>query len=309
LILGDDLVIIAGFTDYSATVTNLYATVTNQTYARDITDPSSPWRRMDDLPMEIGVTHAAVVRKGSKAYVCGGYFGGHPGPHVPYCFVYDHSKEPGEGGQWTRIADLPNNGTAGAGMVYDTARNALYYAGGGQRLVPGDIHPVDRNNTWKYRIDNPSGGWVAIAPIPYFANHLSSVTHTDSFGRERHFFAGGQSQEFEAQGNLPDNFEFVAATETWVRRKSMTIARSHSTASTRALGCGFIMAGGSTNSANTLKNRTNDVSYYDIPTDSWTSIGNLAFSLATPVVDIHPNGYMHFVAGTTRSQRRRISIV
>jgi hypothetical protein len=300
LIIGDDMIIIAGFTDY-------YTTVTNHTYAREITDNDSLWRRMDDMPMELGITHTALAHKGSKAYICGGYMGPHPGPHVPYCFVYDHAVEPGSGQQWTRFQDLPNNGTGGAGMVYNTARNALFYAGGGQRLIPGDTHPVDRNDAWKYMLDNPTAGWVATTPIPYFANHLSAVTHTDSMGRERHFFAGGQSQEFEAQGNSQDNFEFVAASETWVRRKNMTIARSHSTASTRAFGCGFIMAGGSTNSANTTKNRTNDVSYYDIPTDTWTSIGILNYSIATPVVDIHPNGYMHFVAGTTRSQRRRIS--
>jgi hypothetical protein len=300
LMVGNDIVIMAGFIDD-------FASVTNQTYARDMTVPGSTWRRMDDMPLAIGVTHAATLRIGSKVYLCGGYYGGHPGPHIPYCFTYNHGIAPGSGLQWTRFADLPNGGTAGAGMIYDSLRNALYYAGGGQRLTPGSIHPIDSNATWKYSFDNPAVGWVPSTPVPYRANHLSSVTHRDYSGVERHFFAGGQRQEYESQGNLADNFEFIAATETWVRRKSMTLARGHATASTRAIGCGFILAGGSVNSATTAKNRTSDISYYDIPTDTWTSIGNLSHNLATPVVDIHPNGYMYFIGGSLRSLRRRIS--
>jgi hypothetical protein len=298
--IGNDLVIIAGFR-------NSYTTVTNETYARNVTVTGGTWRRMDDMPLPIGVTHAATVRIGTKVYLCGGYLGAHPGPHVPYCFVYDHSIAPGSGQQWSRMLDLPNGGSSGGGMIYDSGRNALYFAGGGQRIKPGSLHPVDINNTWKYSFGDPSAGWVASTPIPYTANHLSYVTNTDILGQERHFFAGGQVGEYEGNGNLADNFEFVASTETWTRRASMTLARSHATASTRAIGCGFITAGGSMNSGTTGKKRTTDISYYDIPTDRWISIGNLTRDVPTPVVDIHSNGYMHFVTSSLRSERRRIS--
>ena len=297
MIIGNDIVIFAGFV-------NKLSDVVNHTYARDVTFDDSPWRRMDDMPLSVGVTHAATAVVGMSVYLCGGYQGGHPGPHVPYCFVYDHSKAPGQS-QWSKIANLPNNGTAGAGMIYDTKRNSLYYAGGGQRLVPGSPHPVDLHNAWKYSFDNPKSGWVAITPVPYAANHLSAVTHRTAKGIERHFFIGGQTGEFEITGNLADTFEFVATKQEWIRRASMPQARSHATASTRPVRCGFIIAGGSFNSMTSKKNRTADISYYDIPTNTWTSLGSAPTAMATPVVVIHPNGYMYFLDNAQQSFRRR----
>ena len=294
--IGNDIVMFAGF------INNL-SDVINQTYARDVTIDGSPWRRMDDMPLSVGNTHAATTLVGMKVYLCGGYHGGHPGPHVPHCFVYDHSKAPGFK-QWSRIADLPNDGTAGAGMIYDTTQNALYYVGGGQRLVPGSPHPVDLNNAWKYSFDNPQSGWVASTPVPYTANHLSAVTHRNDNGQERHFFLGGQKGEYEITENLADTFKFVASKEKWIRRASMPMARSHATASTRPVRCGFIVAGGSLNSITKKKNRTTDVSHYDVTTNSWTSIGNVPVAMATPMVVTHAIGYMYFIDDAQQSFRR-----
>jgi hypothetical protein len=301
LLIGDDLVIFGGFT-------NSFTIATNRTYARDLTGAiSSEWRRMDDMPLVLGITHAATVAVGQKVYFCGGYQGPHPGPHVPYCFIYDHSKLPGTG-QWSDFPFLPNGGTAGAGMIYDSVRNMLFYSGGGQRVIPNSVHPIDMSDTWKISLNDPSSGWVASAPIPYQANHLSYVTHRDETGTERHFFLAGQKQEYEANGNLVDNYEFVAASETWIRRADIPFSRGHAAASTRAVGCGFIIGGGSTNSNSTARKRIADISYYDIPSDTWTAgIGMLPHEGATPVVVIHPNGYMHFVNAAPSSNRRRIA--
>lgn len=301
LLVGNDMVILSGFTQ------NLTIT-TNHTYARNVLEINSPWRRMDDLPMPVGITHAATLAIGMKVYFCGGYKGGHPGPHVSNCFVYDHSVPPGKQEQWSYFTALPDGGSAGGGMIYDSARNSLFYAGGGQRLVLGSAHPVDVRNTWKFQLNDPTSGWVASTPFPYMANHLSYVTHTDGYGRERHYFLGGQVGEVECCANFGFNFEFIASNETWARRSSMPIPRGHASSSTRAIGCGFVIAGGSINSENSFKNRTDDISYYDIPTNTWTTgIGLLPERLATPVVDIHRNGYMYFMAGLPNNGQRRIS--
>jgi Kelch motif len=300
LLVGNDLIIFGGFT-------NAFTIATNRTYARDVTNENSTWRRMDDMPLASGVTHAATVSIGTMVYICGGYYGPHPGPHIPYCFVYDHSKAPGNG-QWSNFTNLPNGGTAGAGMIYDSLRNTLYYTGGGQRLTPGSVNPIDVNNTWKFSLNDPASGWLASTPIPYSANHLSYVTNVNAMGQERHFVLAGQHAENECCGNLADHFEFLAANETWIRRASMPFPRGHAAASTRAIGNGFIIAGGSANSNSTKKNRTDDVSYYDIPTDTWTaSIGVLPTPGATPIVVVHSNGYMYFVNAAPTSSRRRIS--
>ena len=260
---------------------------------------------MDDMPRPYDVTHAAVAIVGMKVYFCGGYLGPHPGPHTPLCYEYDHSKTPGTGQQWTRFADIPMNGTAGAGMFYDGGRNTLYYVGGGQRLVKGKPQAVDVNNTWKFNFLQSSMGWVASTPVPYKANHLSTVT-AKFRNQERHFIVGGQISENEVIGNLVDVFEFFASNETYVRRMSMPFGRSHTTISTRAIGCGFIVAGGSANSINSKKNRTTNILYYDVPTNSWTSIGDIPMRLATPLVDVHPNGYMYFVNNRGTSRRELI---
>lgn len=287
LLVGNDFIQFSGYTMRFANATNL-------TYARDVTDVNSTWRRMEDVPVDWGITHVPTVAVGSKVYLCGGYSGAAAGLHIPHCFVYDHAIEPGNG-QWSRLPNLPHGGSGGGGMIFDRLRNALYYTGGAQRFKLGSTKATDVNNTYRYSFNNPAAGWVATSPLPYKANHLSYVTHTDVYGRERHFFLGGQEKEFECCRNVADNFEFIAATETWVRRSSMPMARGHASASTRPIGCGFIVAGGSINAVNgsTFRVRTGDISYYDLSTDTWSSLGSLPTRGATPLVDIHPNGYMY----------------
>jgi hypothetical protein len=73
-------------------------------------------------PIKIYIRLRSVVI-GSKIYLCGGYYGGHPGKEIPYCLTYDHDAPSGT--QWTRFVDLPER-RAGGGMVYDSKRNALY---------------------------------------------------------------------------------------------------------------------------------------------------------------------------------------
>jgi hypothetical protein len=301
LIVGNFLVIFGGFV-------NTFSGAINQTYARNVMVNNSLWRRMDDVPRPIGITHTPTVAVSSKVYLCGGYSGGTPGPHVPNCYVYDHNKRPGTG-QWSKIHDLPSHGTGGAGIIYDDKTQALYYVGGAQRPFPGVLFANDTNKVWKYSLNHTELGWVASTPIPYLGNHISYVSAKDASGTRRHFLLGGQSGEDERLGNLADVYEFFPETATWIRRASMPFGRSHSTASVRAIGCGFIVAGGAINNfAGGKKLQTTDVSYYDIPTNTWTSIGNLRYAMVTPIIDIDRNGYFHFVDTRSRSYRRRIAV-
>jgi Kelch motif len=288
LLVGNDLIQFSGYIDKFTNATNL-------TYARDVTVLNSPWRRMENVPVNWGITHIPIVGVGTKVYLCGGYEGRSSGLHVATCFVYDHSKAPGTG-QWSTLPRLPHGGSGGGGMIYDRVRNALYYSGGAQRFTLGSNVATDVNNTFRYSFDDPAAGWVETSPLPYKGNHLSYVTHTDVDGHQRHFFMGGQQTNNECCGNVADNFEFIAATETWVRRASMPFPRGHAAYSTRAIGCGFVIAAGAINAVppSTGLVRTADVSYYDIPTDTWTSIGTVYDKVATPIMDIHPNGYMYF---------------
>lgn len=297
--IGTNIFISGGFV-------NGFDNVTNHSYARDISVASSPWRKMEDMPVTIGITHAAVVAIGMKLYMCGGYAGIRPGRHVANCFVYDQSKAPGMG-QWSTFANLPNGGSAGAGMIYDSATRMLYYAGGARRLKKDSIDATDITGMWKISIDTPSSGWVMSKPFPYKANHLSAVTTKIINGQERHFFVGGQKGENELNGNVGDMFEFIPSTETWIRRASLPSNRSHTTVSTRAIGCGFIMAGGTLNSLTALKKRTAEILYYDVPTNRWTTIGKIPIPGATPPVFLDDNGFIYFVSNR-RTSRSRIAV-
>jgi hypothetical protein len=260
---------------------------------------------MDDLPAPDGVTHAGFAVVGQKLYMCGGYLGGNPGPDIPDCFVYDHSVQPGTSGQWSAFQPLPE-GRGGGGMVYDTNRNSLIFAAGADRKQ-GSRDTYDPPTTWMYDFDNVSAGWVQKQDIPYVGNHISYVTAYDATGRERHYFVGGQISGDEFNGNVPDNVEWDAGNEQWIEREPMPFPRGHSASSTRAIACGYITIAGATNGWAA----TSDVSYYDIPSNSWTKIGDIPNAIHTPVCDMY-NGWLYCETGyadTRFSKKIQIAVV
>jgi hypothetical protein len=304
LIVDDDIVVFSGFTD-------AYTKASRHNYARNVvSNNSSTWRRMEDMPLSDGMTHMATVKVGSVVYLCGGYSGAHPGPHSSICLRYNHSVIPGRGQQWSYLPNLPNGGSGGGGMIYSAKYNTLYYAGGGQRLRPGSAYTTDVNHTWKLELHNIRAGWKPSTPIPYAANHMSYVTHRTKNGKERHFMLGGQISENEHNGNLNYHYEFIPDHETWIERAPIPFPRGHSASSTRMIRCGYIIAGGAINNPDTSSRKrisNDDISYYNMYTDQWTvSIGTLPSIGNTPIVDIHSNGYMYFV-NSRLSERRKIA--
>lgn len=300
VMIGNDIIISSGFI-------NQFTDATNQTYARDVTgSKGSGWRRMDDLPVAKGITHGAATVVGYKMYMCGGFYGGNPGLHVPDCYVYDHMKQPGNN-QWSKIRPLPKGGTGGGGIIYDSATNSLYYAAGGIRDIAAPTREIyDVNAFYKYNLDNPSAGWISMGSCPYNANHISAVTAYDKFGNERHYFLGGQIGKDECRSNLNNVYEWNAVTAEWTRRANLPFPRGHAPSSTIPIGCGFVIAGGSINSISGCYNQTSDISYYDIATNAWTSIGNLSNTVKSPVCAIGKDGYFYCISGATK--RRRIAV-
>jgi Kelch motif len=269
---------------------------------------------MDDFPLAEGVTHAAFAIHEDKMFVCGGYRGGHPGPAVADCFVYDHSIAPGGGGgtttttnpqQWARLPSLPQP-RAGGGMTYDRRYEILVFAGGATRPVPGVVDAVDHDTTWMLAPGTPEYGWQKQAAMPFRGNHLSFVTAVDQNGNERHLYGGGQISEEENDGNLDELYEYEPLSDTWTARHTMPFARGHSS-STLPYGCGFLLAGGAIN-GNGTRTKTNDISYYDIATDSWTHIGIMYMEIKTPICGIRDD-YIYCTSGyTQRSHRRKLGV-
>jgi hypothetical protein len=137
-----------------------------------------------------------------------------------------------------------------------------------------------------------SSEWILKSDLPYASNHLSYVTATDDRGTERHYILGGQMGKDEANGNVADNYEWDAINEVWIKRQDIPFGRGHSSSSTRAISCGFIIVSGTRNGTGI----TRDLSYYDIPSNNWTKIGDMWTGVNTPVCGIYA-GYLYCETG------------
>jgi N-acetylneuraminic acid mutarotase len=239
--------------------------------------------------------------------------GGYPGPDTASCVVYNHAISPDSSEpQWTTLPSLPS-GRAGGSLVYITARNALFFTGGAKRTTGSGYK--DYQESWLLPL-NAAGGstatWTAKPNLPYFGNHMSYVSAKDNRGVERYFFMGGQLTANEANGNQKDLYEYDAVNEVWIQRQNMPMGRGHANMATMAVSCGFIIAGGAINSGSSgSKAQTNDVSYYDIPSNTWTHIGTLSQKVRTMCAIDLVNNYMYCETGviTSRySSRRQIKV-
>jgi hypothetical protein len=171
-VIGNDFVITSGFKSG-------YSMATTETYALDMFKTNDTWRRMDDMPFPMGLTHRGVAVKGMKAYFCSGYVGGTLGIHNGSCFEYYHSISPGSSCQWTNFTSLPDRGRSAGGMVYDETLDVLIYSVGSQRLRQGIKGSFDFQNTWMYSFANTSAGWVSKRDIQFHGNHMNFVTAKD----------------------------------------------------------------------------------------------------------------------------------
>ena len=145
-------------------------------------------------------------------------------------------------------------------------------------------------------LNNTSAGWQQKAESPFHANHMGFVTIRDAQGREHHFFVGGQNGENEKTGNFDDNWEYIVASDEWVKHVPLPFPRGHAGSSTRAIGCGYLQVAGSTNGGdiggawgNLSSGKTTDISFYDFSTNTWTKLGDLTNPINTPVCVVSPD--------------------
>lgn len=164
-------------------------------------------------------------------------------------------------------------------MVWDSYRNALYFASGASRPTGEYDSTTDHDDTWMLSLNSTDRGWIPKSNIPFRGNHISFVSASDGTGNMRHFFVGGQKEDQEKYGNTKEHFEWDASSEVWIKRADMLFARGHAASSTFAYGCGYLVIGGTTNEYG----KTSDISYYDASIDKWFYIGDLPARINTPV--------------------------
>jgi hypothetical protein len=280
--IGDDLVVVSGFDDG-------FDGVTKRVYALKTSDPTADWREMDPVPTDDGFSHAAYSVKDSIMYICGAYVGPSPGPDSPICLKYNHAAAKGK--QWSYLPELPD-GRGGGSLHYLEETNSLMFSTG---AIRSDGSWEDMDNVWELSLNNVNAGWKDLPPIPYTGNHIGHVSAKLN-GRKRYFTIGGQHTSDEGNGNKVDNYEWDNIQRKWFKRKDMPYGRGHISSSTVAYGCGFFIAGGAIND----EKRTDDVTYYGIDTDSYTSIGKLPRTVNTPVCDmayLSTGKYLYCVSG------------
>jgi hypothetical protein len=220
-----------------------------------------------------------------------------------------------KGIQWEKLPSLPHPGRAGGGLWYDSVSSSLVYAAGAIRPNVGFSAAIESNSTFELPLLNLSAGWKILDnSVPYRAKYVSFVT-TKIEGHERHYLFGGHTDEVKPNGNLANVFEWMHGLKKWERRADMSFGRGGASTSTIPYGCGFLVAGGTINTASGPK-KTNDLSFYNAESDKWTKIGSIAGYITAPVCDIihfpiNGTDYMYCETGTVNapfSFRSQISL-
>ena len=221
------------------------------------------------------------------------------------CLVFDLNAP--RGSQWKAITGLPAP-RGGGGLVYSASENKLIFAGGAIRPTVGAGKAVDQKEAWAYDLGQGlSGTWVPLANFPYLANHLSFTKANDENGMEHVYFLNGQLGQNQQSGNIDLVYEYSFASSAWIQRQSSDLTRGHASSSTFGYGCGLITIAGKTNEVG----GTGDIAYYHIPTNTWTSIGNLDVMANTPVCivykDLSNADWIHCESPRSLSRKRQIS--
>jgi hypothetical protein len=152
--------------------------------------------------------------------------------------VYDHAILPGWDEQWTTLTPLPAGGRAGGGLVYLAGAQALLFAGGAIRPMPGLPDAVDEPDTWMMNLNDDVPVWTKQPDLPYLSNHTSYTSAVDDFGTVHYYFVAGQIGENEVTGNVNDHYEWdmTATPHDWIERASMPFPRGHASSSTFGIG-------------------------------------------------------------------------
>jgi hypothetical protein len=184
-------------------------------------------------------------------------------------------------------------------MWYDSATQSVIVAAGASRPDPANrIHTIDHKDVWQIFPANTAAGWkTSSIRFPYYTNHVGRATVNIPGVGERHYALGGQTGELEKWENHADVYELNMSNFSWAPRKFMPYGRGHISESTLTYkSCGFIIVAGAVNEAYIPEFRTSDISFYDIASDTWTSIGKFTDAVATPICAIH-GGYLYCQSG------------
>lgn len=236
--------VVGGFTSASTLA------VTNQL---DVFDPAAnTWTRLADMP--VPETHGAAAVYGTDIWV-GGFFKNDGVSASSLIYKYDTVHN-----TWTQEPSLPA-GRGAAGMAI--LGHMLHVWGG---LTGATTSAADH---WALDLDNVSGGWQTLAPLPQRLSHMGSVSLNGKL-----WSIGGFMDKTETSGNQSIVYRYDPASDKWSADvAAMPLGLSHINPDTVIAGSDIVIAGGQYNaSADTV---TTQVLQYDPTTNKWSYLPSL----------------------------------
>jgi N-acetylneuraminic acid mutarotase len=232
----------------------------NVTTQFDRYDPATnTWATMAAMPAP--TTHALTAVDGNTIWVAGFFYNnGVTASRLVY--TYDTLTN-----TWGSGPALPAARGAGAMAI---AGRELHFWGG----LTGSTS--DAADHWRLDLDNPAAGWVVDTPLPEAINHHAGVALGGKL-----YSIGGMYDKQETSGNIATVRVYDPATRRWSTVRALPSARGHIGPSTFVRNGRIVIAGGSGNGVDLMR----EVVEYDPAGDTWTQLTPLPAARKSSVAD------------------------
>lgn len=251
------------------------------------------WSAIADLPHIPngidygGVTHAGIATDGTDIYIAGGYKSNSTGTGQIFgtkqVWKYIISQN-----AYTRLPDLP---------IY-IASGQLEYLGGKLHYIGGSNleRTLDLGNHYVLDLNNLTGGWANLAPLPNPRNHAGSAVYGGKI-----YFIGGQHSQDANLVTQKDVHVYDPLTNIWTKVADLPVpeganGRGHISSGVAVIGNRIIVLGGEI----VHKTSINMVSAYSPATNSWENLTALPKNRYSGVAGVM-NSIIYYTGGSTTS--------
>jgi N-acetylneuraminic acid mutarotase len=250
----------------------------------DVYDPTTDTWTQLATQLPIPITHAGVAQIGSVVYFAGGYVGDWTkAPATNRVMAYDIATN-----TWSELQVLPGARVAG-GLV--ALGNVLHFYGG-----MNTTRTADMADHWAFDLDNPSAGWVSMAPMPNPRNHIGyAVVNGIAYAM------GGLHIMNEHSGQDAEVDAYDPAKDKWTKVASLPFAWSHFLESTMVVNGKIVIVGGQANGGSGGA-YVPTIAAYDPDADEWQTLAPLPEARqATSAVWI--DGKLYVEGGATQDNQ------
>ena len=256
-------------------------TIGNRVDVYDI--PSSTWlsATIPYMPSPFRNTHVQAAADGQYIWMAGGF--PNVNGSVPWTDVYRYDTLTDT---WNVMPPLPLARASGA-LVVNSQTRMLHYFGG-----LADDRTTNQADHWALNLNNPAGGWTALASMPMPRNHFQALEINGVI-----YAPGGQ---FGHDGLHEDTVLLHAydpATDTWQQLADMPLSRSHAETATFVVNERIVLIAGS-DSVNG-NDQVNNVTTYNPQTDTWTALTPIPVPLYGAAAGFYDNKIFVTTGGLT----------